>query len=166
MQEKLTTEEIRKIYQIVRAFSEGLIVNPSEDWELDYHDERIADMEGLGKILKKLEGLLPREEFERINKNVLRRKYDTFNNEIDEGIYGKIERGFSERRTVEIGYFGMNSARVIKRKIDIYHKTRKYVIAYCHLRNAIRKFRTSRIASASLTAKTYAIPEGFDKGSY
>ena|SRR3990172_5603763 len=166
MPEKLTTAEIRKIYRIVKAFSEGLIVNPSQDWELDYHDERIADSEGLGKILKKLESLLPRSELERIDKSLLRRKYDTFNNEIDEGVYGKIEKGFSERRTVEIGYFDMSSAEVIRRRIDIYHKSRKYVIAYCHLRNAIRKFRTSRIASARLTAKTYAIPEGFDKGSY
>jgi predicted DNA-binding transcriptional regulator YafY len=162
----LTKQELKKIYRIVKAFKEGLIVNPSEDWELDYHDEPLVDKRGLNAILAKIEKLLPKEELEGTKKNLLRRKYGTFNNEIDTVVYRKIEEAFNSRRTLQIGYFSMDSAEVVKRKIDIYHKTMKYAIAYCHLRNAIRKFRTSRIVSARLTNKPYSVPENFDRKNY
>ena len=99
-------------------------------------------------------------------KTVLRRRYDTFNNEINESAYRKIETAFNNQKTVEIGYFDMDSAETRKREIDVYHKTRKYVIGYCHLRKAIRKFRTSRIVTARLTDKNYKIPGNFDKNRY
>ncbi len=143
-----------------------MIVNEAEDWELDYYGATIADKNGLAAILKKIERLLPKEELDKINKAILRRKYDTFRNEIDEDAYSTIEKAFNERKTVEISYFGMNSGEAGRRKVDVYHKTRKYVIAYCHLRSAIRKFRVSRIISAKLTKNTYTVPEGFNKDAY
>ncbi len=162
----LNAQELKKVYRILKAFKEGLIVNPSEDWELDYHDEPLADKKGLSVILGKIEKLLPKEELEGTKKSILMRRYDIFNNEIDTAVYRKIEEAFNNRRTLRIGYFSMDSAEVVKREIDVYHKTMKYVIAYCHLRKAIRKFRTSRIVSARLTKKAYVIPENFDRKSY
>ncbi|MBC8501300.1 MAG: WYL domain-containing protein [DPANN group archaeon] len=159
----LSVKEAKQIYQLLKAFDEGLIVNPSEAWELDYYDEKIADRKGLKPVLKKIEKSLPKEETKKTKKTVLRRRYDTFNNEINESVYRKIESAFSNKKTVEVGYFNMSSTETIKRKIDVHHKTRKYVIGYCHLRNAVRKFRTSRIVSAKITDKKYAIPDNFDK---
>ncbi len=166
IQLKLSVKEAKQIYQILKAFDEGLIVNPSEDWELDHYDEKIADRKGLRPILKKIENSLPKEETEETKKTVLRRRYDTFNNEINESVYRKIENAFNNKKTVEIGYFDMASAETRKREIDVYHKTRRYVIGYCHLRKAIRKFRTSRIVSAKITYKGYTIPDNFDKNRY
>ncbi len=60
----------------------------------------------------------------------------------------------------------MESAEFSKRKLDIYYKSRRYVIGYCHLRKGIRKFRTHRIASAKLINNNYKIPEDFDKNNY
>lgn len=160
-----TNNELKKMYRILKAFNEGLIVNPSEEGELDYYDESIADRKGLNTILKRIEGLLPDEEREEINKDILRRRYDSFNNQIDEAVYSRIEKAFNDRKTAEIGYFDMRSAEVNARQIDVYHKTRRYVIAYCHLRKEMRKFRTSRIVSAKLTNKTYSIPKNFDKNN-
>ena len=60
----------------------------------------------------------------------------------------------------------MESAEFSERKIDIYYKSRKYVIGYCHLRKEVRKFRTSRITSAKLTKEFYKIPEDFNKNIY
>jgi len=165
LNQKFTNQELNKIYKILKAFDEGLIVNPSEEWELDYYDEKIVDKKGIKPILKKIEKLLP-GEIEETNKTILRRRYDSFNNEINETVYRKIEKAFSEQKTIEIGYFNMSSAEVRKRGVDVYHKTRKYVIGYCHLRKAIRKFRTSRIVSAKLTNKRYTIPANFDKNKY
>jgi len=166
MTQKFTNHELKRIYQILKAFNEDLIVNPSEDWELDYYDEPIADRRGLNTILRKIEGLLPKKELEEIKKNILRRRYDSFNTQIDENVYSKIEKAFNERKTVEIGYFDMSSAEVRKREIDVYHKTRKYIIAYCHLRKAMRKFSVSRVVSVKLTDKIYSIPDNFDKNNY
>ena len=83
----LSTKEAVQVHQILKAFDEGLIVNPSEDWELDHYDEKIADRTGLKTIIKKIEKPLPKEESEKTKKTVLRRKYDTFNNEINESDY-------------------------------------------------------------------------------
>lgn len=160
-----TIGELKKIYQILKAFQEDVIANPSEEWELDYYDKPAVDKNGLGLVLKKIEKLLPAQEIEGLRKEILRRKYDTFNNPVDEEVHEKIEKAFAERRTTEIGYFNMDSAEITKRKIDIYHKTSKYVIAYCHLRQAMRKFRASRIVSAKATGKKYSIPPDFDKNN-
>ena len=162
----LSKKEAAQVHQILKAFDAGLIVNPSEDWELDHYDEKIADRNGLKSIIKKIEKSLPKEESEKTKKTVLRRRYDIFNNEINESVYRKIENAFNNQKTVEIGYFDTASAETRKRKINVYHKTRKYVIGYCHLRKAIRKFRTSRIVTAKLTDKNYRIPDNFDKNRY
>ena len=68
--------------------------------------------------------------------------------------------------TVEIGYFDMKSAEVKTREINVYYKSRKYVIAYCHLRKDMRKFRTSRIVEANILKKTYEVPKDFDKNRF
>ena len=161
----LNQSELRKVYRIIKAYDEGLLKNPSEEWEQDHYDEPLAERKGLKPILKKIENALPKEAG-KLKKGILRRRYDRFNNEVNKTAYGKIERAFNSRNTLEIGYFDMNSAEVRKRKIDVYHKTRKYVIAYCHLRKAMRKFRTSRIASAKLTNQMYNIPKNFNKNDY
>jgi len=69
-------------------------------------------------------------------------------------------------KTIEITYFNMESADFSKRKLDVYYKSRRYTIGYCHLRKDIRKFRTNRIASAKLTIDSYKIPSNFNKKDY
>ena len=166
MKDHFDKQELKKIYQILNAYDQGLIVNPAENWELDHYNEPIADKKGLKQILKRIESLLPREDAEESKKTILRRRYDTFNNEINESVYRKIESAFEGNHTIEIGYFDMESAEVIPREIDVYYKSRKYVIAYCHLRKAVRKFRTSRMVSAKITGKNYKIPNDFNKNRY
>ena len=163
---RLSTKEVVQVYQILKAFDEGLIVNPSEEWELDHYDEKIADRNGLKPIIKKIEQSLPKKESEKTKKTILRRRYATFNNEINESVYKKIENAFNNNKTIEIGYFDMTFAKTIKREIDIYYKTRRYIIGYCHLRKAIRKFRMSRVVTSKLNDKNYKIPDNFDKNKY
>ena len=163
---ELTNNEIKSVYRVLKSFEEGLIENPNESWEQDYYDEPLVDRKPLQIILKKIESILPKEAKEEIIKTFLRRKYSTFNNEVDEKTYAKIEKAFNSLKTIEISYFNMESAEFSKRKIDVYYKSRRYVIGYCHLRKAIRKFKTSRIASAKLIEEKYKIPEDFNKNSY
>jgi len=158
--------ELKVLYQIVKSFDEGLIKNPSESWETDYYEKPLIDRKLILTILKKIEEMLPKKEREGIIKDFLRRKYSTFNNEIDEKVYAVIEKAFDKLKTVEIGYFDMESAEVKKRPLDIYYKSRKYTIGYCHLKKAIRKFRTSRIVYARIIDKNYIIPNDFNKRDY
>lgn len=166
MKDQFNKQELKKIYQILNAYEQGLIVNPTESWEMDHYDEPIADKKGLKQILKKTESLLPKEDAKESKKTILRRRYDTFNNEISEPVYRKIESAFEDKNTLEIGYFDMETAEVIPRQIDVYYKSRKYVIAYCYLRSAVRKFRTSRITSAKIIGTNYRIPDDFNKNRY
>ncbi len=163
----LKPEELAAIYKIIKDYGE----NASEDGEEFYNDfydeyEEPINKKLLSSILKKISNLLPEEAKEEIDKDFLRKKYHTFNNNINEKAYAIIEKAFEQLRTVEIKYFSMESAEFSKRNLDIYYKSRKYTIGYCHLRKAIRKFRTSRIASAKLTDSHYKIPKNFDKNDY
>ncbi|MBS3154883.1 WYL domain-containing protein [Candidatus Woesearchaeota archaeon] len=166
MSKAFSNQELKKIYQVLKSFNEGLIINPNEELELDYHNKVLIDKKGLAPILNKIKKLLPEEESKEANKIVLRHKYDIFNSEVDENAYRIIEKAFNNKKTVEIEYFDIDSAETKKREIEVYHKTRRYVIAYCYLRKAMRKFRTSRIISAKITNKSYVIPNDFDKNKY
>jgi len=101
-----------------------------------------------------------------IDKDILTRRYHTFDHRIDEEVYEKINKSYNRKKTVEIEYFNTKSAEIIERMIDVYYKDRRYVIGYCHIRKAIRKFRTSRIISAKITDKNYSIPGDFDKNKF
>lgn len=162
-----TNREIESLYKIVRGHQENL-PKTEEEIHFDYYDnyEELVDKKVLQAILKKLEKNLQTEEKDNIDKEFLRKKYSSFNNEIDERVYAVLEKAFSNLKTVEMKYFNMESAEFSKRKIDIYYKSRRYIIGYCHLRNGIRKFRTSRVASAELTKNKYQTPEDFDKKAY
>lgn len=164
---EFTEEESEAIYKIVKEYEEN---NPETDEEYydDYYDEYKTPIRNkiIGSILKKINSSLPKEQTEEIDKDFLRKRYHTFNNGIDEGVYSIIERAFNQLKTAEIKYFNMESAEFSKRKVDVYYKSRKYVIGYCHLRKEIRKFKTSRIASAELTDDNYKIPGDFDKNKY
>ncbi len=164
---KVTKEESEAIYKIVKEYEQ----NAPESDE-DYYDNNYGEYESpiknkiIKSILKKIKTTLPKEQTDKINKEFLREKYHSFNNEIDEKVYSTIEKAFNQLKTIEIRYFNMESAEFSKREIDVYYKSRKYVIGYCHLRKDIRKFRTSRIASAKLASDSYKIPESFDKNKY
>lgn len=162
----LTDKEIEKVYKIVKAFDEGLLVNPQQEWEEEYYGEKLLDNKGLKPILKKLKSAIPKDSVNQAEKEVLVRKYDTFSNIINENVERNAIRAFNNKLTLEIEYFSMGRAEFSKRKIDIYAKNSKYIAAYCHSRKDIRKFRISRINKAKITSDKYKIPNNFNKKDY
>ena len=160
-------EELETVYSIIQDYKENAPEN-EEDFYNNYRNEyeEPFDKKILSSILKKISKHLPKEDKTEIDKSFLREKYHTFNNNINEKAYSAIEKSFEQLKTVEIKYFSMESAEFNKRKIDVYYKSRKYTIGYCHLRKSVRKFRTSRIASAKLTDSDYKIPKRFNKNDY
>lgn len=158
--------ELRATLLILRAFKEGLLANVDEAWELDEYGERLVSSRGVDRIIRKLEASLPKEQAEEIEKTVLLRRYHTYHGEVDERLYSTLNRAFRNRRRVEIDYFSMERAEATKREVDIYYLSRRYMIAFDHLRKAMRKFRTSRVMKARIRNETYEIPESFDKHAY
>lgn len=163
----LTNKEIEAVYKILKEYEENL-PKTEEEIHVDYYDnyEELVDKKTFASILKKIYLNLSKESRKEIDKDFLRKKYSTFNSRVDEKVYTTIEKAFSQLKTAEIKYFNMESAEFSRRLVNIYYKSRRYVIGYCYLRKSIRKFRTSRIASAKLTQEKYKIPEGFDKNNY
>ena len=162
----LTNEELKKIYLILKALDESQIGYPAEEWELNHFDERLIDRKGIRRILEKLRRSLPERDAKEVDRKVLLRKYSIFGSEVDEKVYLELEKAFNNKNRVEIEYFSPERAEGVRRKIDIYYKSRRYIIAFCHLRGAIRKFRTGRIMSARSTKEKYSIPKDFDKKKF
>lgn len=164
---KLTKYEFEAIYKIIKEYEKDAPESDEEYYD-DYYDtyEKPINKKTIRSILLKISSNLPKDQKEGIDKNFLRKKYHTFNNYVDEKVYSVIEKAFSQLKTIEITYFNMESAEFSNRKLDVYYKSRRYTIGYCHLRKEIRKFKTSRIASANVTNESYQIPADFDKNSY
>ncbi len=166
-QQLFSKEEAEALYKIIKEYKKGAPENDEEYYD-DYYDEYENPIKKkiIKSILNKISNIVPEKQKIGIDKDFLRKKYHTFNNEIDERVYSIIEKAFSRLKIIEITYFNMESADFSKRKLNVYYKSSKYVIGYCHLRKDIRKFRTSRIASAKLTSDSYEIPADFDKNRY
>ena len=162
----LKGKEIEKIYKIVKAVDEGLLINPQEEWEQDYYDNKLIDKNGLKQILKKLKSLTANDSINKAEKEVLVRRYHTYTNIINENVERNITKAFNAKLSLEMEYFSMEQEQFTKRKIDIYAKNSKYIVGYFHSRNAIRKFRISRVGKAKLTSNNYQIPVDFNKKDY
>lgn len=162
----LTDKEIEKVYKIIKAFDESLLVNTQEEWEENYYEEKLLDRKGLKQILKKLKFSTSKGFINQAEKEVLVRKYDTFSDIIDENVERNVTKAFNDRLTLEMEYFSMERAEFNKRKVDIYAKNSKYIVGYCHSRDDIRKFRISRIGKAKITPNKYTIPINFNKKDY
>lgn len=162
----LTKAELKEVYRLLKAADEGMLTYSGEEWELDHFDERLVEWRKLKPIIKKVRKLLPSEMTKDVDKHILLRKYGVFGLPVDERVYSRLKQAFTGNRRVEIEYFSVGRAETTRRKIDIYYLSRKYMVAFCHLRGEIRKFRTSRVVSARVLAGRYKVPKDFDKHRY
>ncbi|MFA6420262.1 MAG: WYL domain-containing protein [archaeon] len=156
---ELPREELLTLYRALKS-NEGNYSESYKERYNDYYDEyeKPISKKVIQSILQKISSSLPEKEIEEIKKEFLRRKYHTYNNEIDEKVYATLKKALAEQKTVAIEYFDMDSAEFIPREIDVYHTTARYTEAYCHLRKENRTFKTSRITKAKISNKKYALP--------
>lgn len=70
---------------------------------------------------------------------------------------------FRERKRVEIAYVSREARgqeeHKKNRKVDIYEIRNNEVSGFCHLRNALRRFRIDRIQHARILDETYQLPQ-------
>jgi len=164
---EFSEEDLVNIYRIVKEYLDDL-PEDMDDW---YHghsdfDEEPVDRREVEMLLGKIGTGLSGEVRVELDKDFLRKKYHPYNNDVDEDVYEIIGDGLGSLKSIEIEYFSMEKGEFVRRVVDVYYKSKRYVIGFCHLRKAIRKFKTSRIGSAKLTGNEYEIPLDFKKDNY
>jgi predicted DNA-binding transcriptional regulator YafY len=82
----------------------------------------------------------------------------------------KIHQALAERRTLRTRYHSASRDSLDERRIDPYHLTLHngglYLVAHCHLRNALRIFAVERMRTVELTARRFEVPASFDAEGY
>ena len=85
-------------------------------------------------------------------------------------VKGKLRDAFNQRVSIQIYYSASSSDNGStlpkKRLIDIYYMDNDQIVAYCHLRGALRTFNIRRILDARTTNNKYEIAEDFDINTY
>ena len=162
---EFSDSELTALYKIIKNQHENTCDIEDDSYDEEYFSKPI-DKKTITSLATKITKVLPKETKKELDKELLRKKYHPYNNTLDEKVYATLKNAYKKLKTTEIKYFDMNTAEFIKRHIDVYYTSAKYTIGYCHLRKAIRKFRTSKIASAKLIDKNYTIPSDFNKNKY
>ncbi len=70
-----------------------------------------------------------------------------------------LKKSFNEKRKVKIRYYSPHSDESTNRIIDVRKIYSNCIIAYCHLREDERVFKTDRINSVAILDEKYSIPE-------
>jgi predicted DNA-binding transcriptional regulator YafY len=81
-----------------------------------------------------------------------------------------LRRSIREHHSVCVQYRSSNSPHPTQRELDPYALIHRwgwwYVIAFCHLRQAVRSFRVDRIESLETSDQLFLSPEDFDIQAY
>ncbi|MHC9540273.1 MAG: helix-turn-helix transcriptional regulator [Vulcanimicrobiota bacterium] len=97
---------------------------------------------------------------------------------ISEGVYEEasfrvmelINNAILDRRRLNIRYHTYTTDAITTRSVDPYgvffSQDNWYLVAYCHLRHAIREFNIKRIREASITDEKFNLPPGFKISHY
>lgn len=82
----------------------------------------------------------------------------------------KIHEALLARRTLRIRYHSFQREQETQRDVDPYHLTYfnggLYLVAHCHLRDAIRVFAVERIRGLDLLRARFEVPADFDADRY
>jgi predicted DNA-binding transcriptional regulator YafY len=81
-----------------------------------------------------------------------------------------IQRALHEHRALHVLYYSMSRGAESERRIDPYYLTSfaggLYLVAYCHLRQAVRIFALERIRALETLDDRFEIPADFDVETY
>jgi hypothetical protein len=79
-----------------------------------------------------------------------------------------IQGALVDRRQLRLRYYSMSRDDVSDRRVDPYHLTLHgggfYLVAYCHLRQAVRIFAVERIRECEVLAARFDRPKTFARG--
>jgi len=82
----------------------------------------------------------------------------------------RIHRALAERRTLWVRYYSFHRDEVTEREIDPYHLAwvdgGLYLVAWCHVRRAVRIFAVERIRDSAVRSRGFTAPRDFDARKY
>ena len=85
--------------------------------------------------------------------------------DIDTEIYETLQQALAAQRRLHIEYYGFTNDEITTRDFDPYvlevQDGRWHLVGYCHLRQAVRDLRVSRIRKVELLQEHYLIPDNF-----
>jgi predicted DNA-binding transcriptional regulator YafY len=162
----LSPKDSITIFRILRLLEDDKLNLAEDEWEQEDHDTGYLKRKEIKSLIRKLRPSIPKKEQEKIDREILMSKYSGFSHGPDERVYAVLANAFGKKRIAEVEYFSPASEEVTQRSISIYYLSRRYIIAYCHMRDDIRKFRADRFIKAKLGKEKYTIPVNFDKKEY
>ena len=133
-------------------------------------DSGDVDTITLAAAIAKLEALVPPDTLSLLRRELARGRGNSTAARRSETL-ALLERAWLERRRVRIVYeTGMRGGARSERVVEPYHLQRYgrfwILIAYDHLRQAVRDFKIDRIRAAVLLDEHYTIPDDFDVATY
>ncbi len=151
----LTIEEAFSLILSARVYAEG---------EGQFHRSTLES------AISKIIAILPKSSKELLETgsakiNVERRKIS------DSGdLIGKIYQSIMETKQLRILYYSYSSNKTSERVVDPYALTFRrrawYLIGYCHTKQKVLMFRTSRIKSMKYTGESFQHPQNFSVDNY
>ena len=160
-------------YQLLHDFVEIPLFFNSEEQKAMIHAARFAQEAGyplseiLDQALEKLKRYTNEDQRENIERYSLGLDViqPPFNQTLQSNLQ-QFEEAVSNSMTLEMAYQKEHESSGNKRKIDpygmVYWLGKWYVVAYCHLRGAVRSFRVDRVQSLKLTERAFERPSSFN----
>ena len=85
--------------------------------------------------------------------------------DMDPDLYETLQRSLADQQRLHIEYYSFTSDEITTRDFDPYvleiREGRWHLVGYCHLRQAVRDLRVSRIRKATLLQEHYHTPSNF-----
>lgn len=127
--------------------------------------------ESLERALKKIEHRLHESQLEDLRRRSSNLQIvEPSRNPPLQSILRDLERAVDEKTTVSVAYAKSERGVPQERLLDpyglFYRLNRWYLVAYCHLRLAVRVFRADRICGISLSDQTFRQPDPFSAKDY
>jgi predicted DNA-binding transcriptional regulator YafY len=151
----LTIDEAFSVVLSVKTYSEG---------EGQFHKNTLES--AISKILS----TLPASAKELLETGTSQISVESRKSSDTGGLIGKIYQAIMEAKQLRINYYSYSSNETSERVIDPYTLTFRrrswYLIGYCHNKQKVLTFRTSRIRTMKYTGESFKPPQDFSIDDY
>lgn len=134
--------------------------------------EAIPLSQSLQRAQEKILACLPADRQRKVDemRNVIDIKVTNYPYRVCTDTFSCIEQAVHEKRRLKVKYYTKSTEDLTERFLDPYIITFRgkawYLVAYCHLRCAVKLFRIDRVKEISILPDTFAVPRNFSAAAY